>query len=189
MFHARRSSLISDGLQLDPYRIGCPRRSRRAAGSDHIDTVWSAGLESVSLRRSTGLSNLETSVPVYKYPANFRHELELYNLHQALASEWSADDGLVVVFDFFDVVALFEADITNVVALMGPRVSDHQLALLRELNNPSCRFTVAVSHPDQAAGEALASQLASIGYAHLAVAPMHEALSTMPIEELERLLS
>ncbi len=42
---------------------------------------------------------------------------------------------------------------------------------------------------DQAAGETIACKLVSIGYAHLAVVPMHEALSAMSIEELEPLFS
>ena len=50
-------------------------------------------------------------------------------------------------------------------------------------------ITVAVAHLDQAAGEALAYELVNIGYAHLAVAPMHEALSAMSNEELELLFS
>ncbi len=95
----------------------------------------------------------------------------------------------MIVPDFFDVVALFETGITNAVALMEPEASDHQLAKLRELDNPSGRFTVVVAHPDQAAGQALACKLVSIGYAHLAVALMHEALSAMTIEELEPLFS
>ena len=41
-------------------------------------------------------------------------------------------------------------------------------------------------HPDQAAGQALACKLVSIGYAHLTVAPMN---SIMSIEELEPLFS
>ena len=40
-----------------------------------------------------------------------------------------------------------------------------------------------------AAGEALACKLVSIGYAHLAVAPMHKALSVMLTEDLEPLFS
>ena len=128
-----------------------------------------------------------TSEVVYKYPEKFRRELELYNLHRALASELYEDDGLVIVPDFFDVFALFEAGITNAVALMEPEASDHQLAKLQELDNPSGRFTVVVSHLDQAAGEALACKLVSIAYAHLAVAPMHEALSEMSVAQVERL--
>ena len=124
---------------------------------------------------------------VYKYPDNFRRGLELYNLQRALASDRYGDDGLVIVPDFFDVVALFEAGITNAVALMDPEASDDQLARLRELDNPSGRFTVAVAHLDQAAGEALACKLVNIGYVHLAVAPMHEALSAMSNEELKPL--
>lgn len=93
----------------------------------------------------------------------------------------------MIVPDFFDVIALFEAGITNAVALMEPEASDHQLAKLQELDNPSGRFTVVVSHPDQAAGEALACELVSIGYAHLTVAPMHEALSEMSVAQVERL--
>ncbi len=126
---------------------------------------------------------------VDKFPENFRRELELYNLHNALASERYDDDGLVIVPDFFDVIALFECGITNTVALMDPEASDHQLATLRELVNPSERFTVVVAHPDQAAGEALVAELANIGYAHLTVAPMHEAISVMLTEELEPLFS
>ncbi len=112
----------------------------------------------------------------------------LTTAHRALASERYDDDGLVIVPDFFDVIALFEAGIANAIALMEPEASDHQLAKLQELDNPSGRFTVVVSHTDQAAGEALACKLVSIGYAHLAIAPMHEALSTLKVEEIERLL-
>ncbi len=126
---------------------------------------------------------------IYKYPEKFRKELELYNLERALASERYDDDGLVIVPDFFDVIALFECGITNTVALMDPVVSNHQLAKLRELVNPSERFTVVVAHPDQVAGEALVAELVGIGYAHLTVAPMHEAISVMLTEELEPLFS
>ena len=125
---------------------------------------------------------------VYKYPEKFRRELELYNLHRALASERYEDDGLVIAIDFFDVVALFEAGIENVVALMDPEVSEQQLAKLRDLDNPSGRFTVVVAHLDQAAGEALVGELVNIGYAHLKVAPMHEAISEMSAPQVERLL-
>ncbi len=57
----------------------------------------------------------------------------------------------------------------------------------RDLDNPSGRFRVVVAHPDQAAGEVLACKLVSIGYVHLAVAPMHEALSEMSAAQIERL--
>jgi len=50
-------------------------------------------------------------------------------------------------------------------------------------------FTGAVAHPDQAAGEVLACKLVNIGYAHLVVAPMHEALSEMSTEELAPMFS
>ncbi len=95
----------------------------------------------------------------------------------------------MIVPDFFDVIALFEAGFTNAVALMDPEASDHRLAKLRELDNSSGRFTVVVAHLDQTGDEALACKLVRIGYAHLAVAPMHEALSAMSIEELEPLFS
>ena len=95
----------------------------------------------------------------------------------------------MIVSDFFDVIALFEAGIPNAVALMDPEASDHQLAKLRELANPSGHFTVVVSHLDQATGEALACNLVSIGYVHLAVSPIDKALSAMSIEELELLIS
>ena len=126
---------------------------------------------------------------VYKHPDNFRRELELYNLHRVLASERYEDDGLVIVPDFFDVIALFEAGITNAVALMEPEASDHQLGKLRELDNPSGLFTVVVAHPDQAAGEELACKLASIGYAHLTITSIDNALSEMSIEQFGRLFS
>ncbi len=38
---------------------------------------------------------------------------------------------------------------------------------------------------EAAACDVLTDKLTSIGFAHLAVAPMHEALSAMSIEELE----
>jgi hypothetical protein len=47
----------------------------------------------------------------------------------------------------------------------------------------------APGHPDQAVGEDLALQLASIGYAHLKVAADHEAVTEMSAEELGSWLS
>ncbi len=82
-----------------------------------------------------------------------------------------------------------DAGFANAVALMEPEASDHQLAKIRELDNPSGRFRVVVAHLDQAAGEARPCKLVSIGYVHLVVAAMHEALSAMSIEELEPLFS
>ena len=69
----------------------------------------------------------------------------------------------MIMPDFIDVVSLFEADVTNAVALMDPEASDHQPAKLREPDNPSGRFTVVVSHLYQAAGEVLACKFVSIG--------------------------
>ncbi len=51
------------------------------------------------------------------------------------------------------------------------------------------RSAICLAGLDQAAGETIACKLVSIGYAHLTVAPMHEALSAMSIEDLEPLFS
>ena len=166
-----------------------PRCSRTSAWSSVPDDIGNLSTEQMGKLLAYAGRDTGTREVVHKYPDTFRRELELYNLHRALASGRYDDDGLVIVPDFFDVIALFEAGITNAVALMDPEASDQQLGKLRELDNPSGLFTVVVAHPDQAAGEELACKLASIGYAHLTITSIDNALSEMSIEQFGRLFS
>ena len=53
----------------------------------------------------------------------------------------------------FDAIALFDAGIANAIALMDPEASERPLGKRREVDRPSDRFSVVVSHLDQAAGD------------------------------------
>jgi DNA primase len=71
---------------------------------------------------------------LYKYPPTFRRDLEVYNLHRAFWSDQIEGDGVIVVADFLDVFALYEAGYDNAVALMGTDLSEAQaLRLVRTL--------------------------------------------------------
>lgn len=65
----------------------------------------------------------------YKLPKGFRKELVLYNLHRC--REVIAEHGVILVEGFFNVLKLYEAGLSNVVASMGCELSDHQAALLK----------------------------------------------------------
>ena len=135
--------------------------------------------------------DIDKTERIYKFPPaeKFTPGLDLYNLHRALESDRYENEGLVVCVDFFDVMHLFEIGVTHAVALMASAITERQLEKLHELDNPSQRFTILAAHLDQAAGEEIASELTNIGYAHLKVAPLHEALCDMPRDELENWLS
>lgn len=67
----------------------------------------------------------------YTYPANFRKDAELYNLHRVTAGE-IPPDGVLLVADFFDVFRLYEAGYGSVVGLMGEEMGPRQEQLLIE---------------------------------------------------------
>lgn len=64
----------------------------------------------------------------YKFPKGFRKELVLYNLDRAREADAKQ---LIMVEGFFSVLALYEADFENVVAIMGSDLSAEQGALLK----------------------------------------------------------
>jgi DNA primase len=64
----------------------------------------------------------------YKLPTGFHKSLVVYNLHRA--KDHAKDQGLIVVEGFFDCMRLYQAGISNVVALMGSSLSDEQEALI-----------------------------------------------------------
>ena len=71
--------------------------------------------------------SIDGSEPRYKLPAGFHKSLELYNLHQAVAT---GQRGLIVVEGFFDAMKVSQAGFPFVVALMGCSMSEEQERLL-----------------------------------------------------------
>jgi DNA primase len=65
----------------------------------------------------------------YRLPPNFRKSLELFNLDRA--AKEVADKPLVIVEGFFDAIKLHQNGWRKVVAVMGSRISDAQIELLR----------------------------------------------------------
>ncbi len=61
----------------------------------------------------------------YRFPTNFHKSHVLYNLTRVKRT-----DTLVVVEGFFDVLALYQSHVENVVALMGSTLSEQQAELL-----------------------------------------------------------
>ena len=74
----------------------------------------------------------------YKLPKGFKKERVLYNLHRALPT--AKEHGLILVEGFFTVLKLHEAGLTNVAAVMGCDLSDHQAGLLTGLPSVTLLF-------------------------------------------------
>ena len=91
----------------------------------------------------------------YRYPPNFRKELELYNLHRAAAALQRPDEGIVIVPDLFDVFRLYEAGYENAVAITGEEISREQLALLLEAFGPRTKATLFFPEGSKGAVEIL----------------------------------
>jgi hypothetical protein len=68
--------------------------------------------------------------PKYKFPANFKKSLELFNLHRAIAASNGPLRSVLLVEGFFDTMKLFQAGYRRVVALMGSSLSVAQEELL-----------------------------------------------------------
>jgi DNA primase len=66
----------------------------------------------------------------YKLPPKFKKSLVVFNLNRV--KDMGEDKGLILVEDFFDVFNLWQAGCKNVVALMGPLMSDEQERLIIE---------------------------------------------------------
>ena len=125
----------------------------------------------------------------YKYPEKFRREYELYNLDRATTCLQYEDNGLIVVFDFFDVFHLFEAGIENVVALMDTTVSETQAEKLACLQVPGGQLTMLVSEADAHAAGDVVVKLARFAYTRLIVVAECESIVEIPVEQIEELLS
>jgi len=67
----------------------------------------------------------------YKYPKEFRKELELYNLHRTTGSKT-----LIVTDEILSVFELYEQGYKNVVSVMGSEISVEQALILRDLDPP-----------------------------------------------------
>ena len=70
--------------------------------------------------------------PKYKFPANFKKSLELFNLHRAIAASNGPLRSVILVEGFFDTMKLYQAGYRRVVALMGSSLSEAQAELLIE---------------------------------------------------------
>jgi DNA primase len=85
----------------------------------------------------------------YRFPANFKKSLVLYNLHRA-REHVHAGDGLIVVEGFFSgVFPLWQKGRRNVVAVMGSTLSEAQERLIIQTVGSKGRVLVAFD-PDEA---------------------------------------
>jgi DNA primase len=64
----------------------------------------------------------------YKFPPNFHKSLVVYNLFRA--QEFARNSGLILVEGFFDCMALWQAGVRNVAAIMGRSLSPAQEELI-----------------------------------------------------------
>jgi hypothetical protein len=73
---------------------------------------------------------LEGEKPKYKFPANFKKSLELFNLHRAIAATTAPLESVILVEGFFDAMKVYQAGYRRVVAMMGSSLSQGQEELL-----------------------------------------------------------
>lgn len=96
----------------------------------------------------------------YRLPPNFRKSLELFNIDRAIKE--ASDEPLVVVEGFFDAIKLHQNGWRKVVAMMGSKMSDGQIELIRR--NDALNGRVIVMFDEDEAGrtgrEDAASRLA-----------------------------
>ena len=128
----------------------------------------------------------ETSgAELYKYPPTFRRDLEVYNLNRAFWSDQIEAEGIIVVADFLDVFALYEAGYDNAVALMGTELSEAQaLLLVRTLGR---RVKLTLLFPQDLPGTVeMLSRL--IGVFHVRLVRTEGSPATLSPEDIEQLL-
>jgi DNA primase len=77
----------------------------------------------------------EGDCPKYKLPAGFKKSAELFNLHRAIREP--ANQPLILVEGFFDVIKLWQHGCRKVVALMGSILSPAQEQLIIQHTNAS----------------------------------------------------
>jgi DNA primase len=82
----------------------------------------------------------------YRLPPNFRKSLELFNVDRAI--EEAPDKPLVVVEGFFDAIKLHQNGWRKVVAVMGSKISDGQLELIRRYDALNSRVIVMFDEDD-----------------------------------------
>ena len=76
----------------------------------------------------------------YRYPEKFHRGFELFNLHRVLSKQSFAEEGIILVTDFFAVFRLYEAGFVNGIALMGEDISRDQFFLLLEAFGPKVKI-------------------------------------------------
>ena len=82
----------------------------------------------------------------YKLPTGFHKSRVVYNLHRA--KDHAKEQGLIVVEGFFDCMRLYQAGISNVVALMGSSLSDEQEALIVATVGPQGKVALMFDEDD-----------------------------------------
>lgn len=139
-------------------------------------------------------------IPLWRSPAGLPISDHLFGLHRARATKAGRkaieDFGLILVQSPIDVLKLAEARFLNAVALMSPRISEKQKALIVDPEiNPSRRVTLAMDRSEvgRAGRRAIARELIHSAYVRYAV---WDALSTnatspdrLSREELQMLLA
>ncbi len=82
----------------------------------------------------------------YKLPEGFHKSQVLYNLHRV--HELAGEKGLIVTEGFFTIFHLWQAGVSNAVALMGSSISDHQVELIAETLGPDGRVLLLMDEDD-----------------------------------------
>ena len=100
----------------------------------------------------------------YKLPPKFNKLLEVFNLHRAIKEP--ADEPLIIVEGFFDVIKLHQLGYRKVVALMGWFMSPQQEELIRAHANSYSRIIVMLDENEagQEAREEIAGRLAKFAF-------------------------
>jgi DNA primase len=147
------------GLTFHPYLVerGLHWKTIRTFGLGYCSSGCMAGRIVIPIHNRDGNlvayagrwpGNPPEGTPKYKLPQGFMKNLELFNVHRALAA--TEDDALKVVEGFFGCMAVWQAGFKKVVALMGSSISDEQRHLMIEAAQPSRRVDLLLD--EDAAG-------------------------------------
>ena len=109
--------------------------------------------------------------PKYKLPAGFKKSAEVFNLHRAIQEP--AEQPLIIVEGFFDVMKLSQLGFKRTVSLMGSSLSKAQEELIRKSTKSDSRIILMFDEDNagRKGREQALLRLATFAFVHVVVFP------------------
>ena len=128
--------------------------------------------------------------PKYKLPTGFRKSAEVFNLHRALQEP--AEQPLIIVEGFFDVMKLWQLGFKRAVSIMGSSLSVVQEELIKQATKSDSRIILMFDEDNagRKGREQALLRLATFTYVHVVVFPAEDMQPDhLSVEDLTTLLA